>query len=55
MMLCDFYKGAAAIYDSLTLFGVFPQFFFFTFLSLQGEEENNHTQVHIMWLVDTNL
>ena len=33
----------------------FHSFFFFTFLSLQGEEENNHTQVHIMWLVDTNL
>ena len=55
MMLCDFYKGAAAICDSLTLFGIFPQIIFLASLSLKGEEENNHTQVHIMWLVDTNL
>ena len=43
MMLCDFYKGAAAICDSLTLFGIFPQFFFFLpSLDLKGEEEHNH-------------
>ena len=33
----------------------FHRFFFLPSLSLQGVEENNHTQVHIMWLVDTNL
>ena len=34
MMLCDVYKGAAAIYDALTLFGIFLQIFFFYLLNI---------------------
>jgi hypothetical protein len=44
MMLCDVYKGAAAIYDTLTLFGIFLQIdFFLPSLALKGEEEHNCT------------
>ena len=43
MMLCDVYKGAAAIYDALTLFGIFLQIFFLPSLALKGEEEHNCT------------